>query len=561
MILAALVAPAPPLAAQLGPLQTLPAGAALERHGSSLANVGDLDLDGIADVAIGAPLSSQHAVEAGLVRVYSGVTGALRFTIYGASSLDHFGWAVSAAGDWNQDQVPDIAVGAPDADYMGPDSGAAYVYSGADASLIRVLPGLAGGGRLGTSLARSGDFNGDGVEDLLVGAPDASGTHAKQGWAGIFSGSDGQVVWSVAGAATGDRLGTAVAAGFDFNSDGVNDWLIGADQAGLSSGLVQLYSGVGAGVLLFQWEGAQPLSRFGASLAVVGNFDGAGAIDCAVGAPLDSSLAPSAGAAVVLDLGTKAQLAQWRGVQTGEQFGHAVAAAGDVDQDGLDDVAVGAPSVDVFGSTSGSVRVFRGGANTLLARHVGSGGGERFGSALVCAGDASGDSVPDLWIGAPKSDHSFPDGGSVHLMSGADSSPFVYCASKPSAQGCTPMIGWLGSPTLSGADDFFVTAGNVPNEQVGLAFHGPASQGTPFLGGKLCVAAPIEREALAFSGGNSGQPDCSGAFATHLSHAAMTGNAWSLGQHVYAQYWLRDPLHPDGTGVGLSNALAFVVGP
>ena len=122
-------------------------------------------------------------------------------------------------------------------------------------------------------------------------------------------------------------------------------------------------------------------------------------------------------------------------------------------------------------------------------------------------------------------------------------------------------IAWSGSPNLSGADDFAVSCSDVPNQQFGLLFWGHASQSIPFLGGKLCVVSPLQREAVALSGGNAGGSDCSGQFVQAFGHAGMVERGWIAGSSVFAQYWLRDPLHPDGTGVGLSNALAFVVGP
>jgi len=137
-----------------------------------------------------------------------------------------------------------------------------------------------------------------------------------------------------------------------------------------------------------------------------------------------------------------------------------------------------------------------------------------------------------------------------------------YCTAKVNSQGCTPAIGSSGGATLTGPDDFHVTAASVINQSNGLMFWGLAPDGRPFMGGTLCVAAPVVRTAVQSSGGTPGPTvDCSGTYDHFFSQAEMAAAGFGPGTIFYAQYWQRDVTHPDGTGVGLTDALAVTVCP
>ena len=134
--------------------------------------------------------------------------------------------------------------------------------------------------------------------------------------------------------------------------------------------------------------------------------------------------------------------------------------------------------------------------------------------------------------------------------------PAPYCVAKLNSLGCVPAIGWEGHPTLSGLDDFAVTAELVLNNQNGLLFYGTGAASKPFQGGVLCVSTPLKRTAVQGSGGNPPpSSDCSGTFRYAWTHAQL--GKFGAGATVYVQYWYRDPQAPGGSG--LSNALAFTV--
>ena len=141
----------------------------------------------------------------------------------------------------------------------------------------------------------------------------------------------------------------------------------------------------------------------------------------------------------------------------------------------------------------------------------------------------------------------------------------AYCTAKVNSLGCTPAIGATGgcptAPSLSGPDDYFITAENVLNNKPGIMIwsHGPNS--LPFMGGILCVAPPIIRTPVQHSGGNPPPPDCSGSYSYHFAQAYMASWFLTPGTKLYAQYWSRDPGFSPPNNVGLTDGLEFVVGP
>lgn len=139
--------------------------------------------------------------------------------------------------------------------------------------------------------------------------------------------------------------------------------------------------------------------------------------------------------------------------------------------------------------------------------------------------------------------------------------PQVYCTAKANSQGCTPLIGFAGKPTLSGPDDFHIGGTQVLNNKFGLLFHGRNAASIPFAGGTLCVQPPLVRTPLQGSGGNPPPDDCSGGYDFHASQAWMASQGLSAGDTVYAQYWQRDPGFAAPSNVGLTAGAVFEIRP
>lgn len=136
-----------------------------------------------------------------------------------------------------------------------------------------------------------------------------------------------------------------------------------------------------------------------------------------------------------------------------------------------------------------------------------------------------------------------------------------YCIAKLASPGCVPSLTWSGTPTMqSGSDDFVVHAGDLVNQKLGMAFWSQTPTDTPFGGGTLCVAGPQQRTPLVNSGGSTDPlGDCSGSASFFFSQAYLGGQGLSVGDSLFTQWWFRDPAQLDGTGIGLSNAVHFVL--
>ena len=140
--------------------------------------------------------------------------------------------------------------------------------------------------------------------------------------------------------------------------------------------------------------------------------------------------------------------------------------------------------------------------------------------------------------------------------------PRNYCQARVSSGGCLPSIGYEGAPSLTGPDDFRITALDVPNGVNGLLLwgYGPVSQ--PFMGGTLCVQVPLARSPMMGSGGSLPPvQDCSGTFSFDLTQTDMAQKALDHGQVICAQYLYRDPGLGDPGQIGMTDGLRAVVCP
>ena len=222
-----------------------------------------------------------------------------------------------------------------------------------------------------------------------------------------------------------------------------------------------------------------------------------------------------------------------------------------------DTLYVGAPGAD---SGQGAVYVFQRvcGAWIQTAKITPgvpvSGGG--FGRALAVDGTT-------LLVSAETSDPSQATAGTVYVFDiAALPLPQTYCTAKVNSHGCVPQIGsGCGIAGASSPNPFPITASNVLNQKTGLLLYsvaGPAN--TPFLGGTLCLAAPLRRTAARNSAGNVGPDDCSGFYDFDFNAHIQSGVDPALvpGVQVWAQFYSRDPADP--FGVGLTDGLAFTIG-
>jgi len=136
-----------------------------------------------------------------------------------------------------------------------------------------------------------------------------------------------------------------------------------------------------------------------------------------------------------------------------------------------------------------------------------------------------------------------------------------YCTAKPNSAGCTPVIGASGAALLSGPDAFRITAVNVLPGKVGLMMWGQASAALPFLGGTLCIAAPIKRVSGQTSIDAGLTLACAGTYSFPFDQAYAAAQGITQGQTIFAQVWSRDPGFAPPQNVGLTNALQLTFCP
>jgi FG-GAP repeat len=379
-----------------------PTGGPATTWGSQL----DLDGDGFADLAVGAPLATVGGQSsAGRVYVYRGGADGPDPTqpavIEGPAGVSQFGAALAAL-DFDGDGFADLAVAA----LSGPSSsaGLVYVYRGGENGIQQpaafVLGGAVDTPELGWSLDFAGDINGDGYADLLAGAPTAMQTSGNASGAGyvFFGGSSNNKDVNPLFPEDTDHesVGWAVAGGGDLDGDGLFDAIVGAPRAATSRGRVFVYFNRDAGL-----EGVPhtldvspaPLSQLGSALLMLGDVDGDGRADFA-------TAAPNEGAGRVYRVSGGATPSVSGTVdgpdKVGANFGSTLAAA-DFDGDGLNDFAAGATCAPGDDPTCpGAVYLVIGGALTAFPAPSGV---VSYGSALS-TGDLDGDGHPDLTIGA-----------------------------------------------------------------------------------------------------------------------------------------------------------------
>jgi Ca2+-binding RTX toxin-like protein len=475
--------------------------------GQSVSAAGDINGDGFADLLVGAPEvgafmsfyrgSTSYSGSGASYVVFgkasgfapaldlSALNGANGFRLEDSDAWDRSGGgmagaSVSAAGDVNGDGFADLVVGAPlDNSRRGYDTGSSYVVfgkaSGFSATLDLATLNGANGFRLngatmrdesGRSVSAAGDVNGDGFDDLIVGANRAD-PYGKS-----YAGSSYVVFGKAAGFAATLNLSTLNGSN-GFRLDGATEW----DFSGTSVSAAGDVNGDGFGDLLVGASRADPngKSYAGSSYVVFGKASGFSA---------------------TLDLSTLNGTNGFRldGAAADDQAGRSVSAAGDVNGDGFADLLIGASRTDpngndragssyvVFGKASGFAATLDlstlNGANGF--RLDGAAVDDRSGGSVSAAGDVNGDGFADLIVGAPGADPNGKAGaGASYVVFGGNFTGAVTklgSASNDSLAGTAAterFVAGQGDDTLTGgggADVFYGGAGDDTLRVPGLGF-------------------------------------------------------------------------------------------
>ena len=257
--------------------------------GSSVSGAGDVNGDGFADLIAGAEGDDTNGPDSGLARVFSGSDGSVlhNFNVVDSSNARNarFGFSVSGAGDVNGDGVADLIVGDRSISTSGPPN-RARVLSGSDGSVLYDFNVSSFSNGQQVAVSDAGDVNGDGFADLIVGSQNFD---TGFGIAQVYSGSDGSVLYSFDGDSIGDSFGLSVSGAGDVDGDGVPDLIVGAPDAGNDGefrGGARVFSG-SDGSLLYDFDsGSTSIDGFGFSVSGAGDVNGDGVADFVVGAPI-----------------------------------------------------------------------------------------------------------------------------------------------------------------------------------------------------------------------------------------------------------------------------------
>jgi Ca2+-binding RTX toxin-like protein len=455
--------------------------------GSRVSNAGDINGDGLDDIILGVPNSHSSHGDTGAAYVIFGRSDYLApvrleeiaegqggFRIIGARNLDFAGASVSSAGDFNGDGIGDVILGAfqfdsqfplegTDVNVTATNAGAAFIVFGSSderatidlRDLVSesngiVLASETPSARAARSVSRAGDINGDGLDDVIVsvrnsGSPDGGAFVVF----GTVAPTSGASLEEIAAGEKGSRIipepsngaESDVSFAGDVNGDGIDDLIVGAyrsDANGTDSGVAYVVFGsregfpssvdlsdVASGTGGFKIIGEYSGDQAGISVAAAGDINGDGIDDLIIGANRNNAGGASAGAAYIVlgstifdatidlhDIAGGSGGFKLLGTGLAGRLGESVSSAGDFDGDGIDDVIIGAPGLRTNGTVKSGGAFILYGFDQAVTEQI---------TALGTSGDDTfaGTVSKDVIAGSLGDDTIFGNGGADVLLGGA----------------------------------------------------------------------------------------------------------------------------------------------
>lgn len=334
-------------------------------------------------------------------------------TLYGGIVSSH--GADVAVGDFDGDGIDDLVVAAPDDETFNPWGGAVFVWSGATGAVLHHWGPLGPTG-YASSVGAVADLNGDGKDEFLVGAwlDDNGGNDAGRVY--VHSGADASILATIDGPVPEGVFGKDLVGLGDTNGDGVADFAVGAPNE--LGGVLYVHSGADFS-LLWQQSGTigDFFSNIGSVVESAGDVNNDGVEDIVVGMGNEGSAFEFGGRVKVYSGADGTVLHEFFGTQQNHYAGRAVGSAGDLDGDGHDDVLVTYQGDTTEGPLSGAVRAFSGATGALLWEQFGW-ADDALGLQALAIGDQDGDGVPDIAVSCSRSDLGALLAGYVRVHSG-----------------------------------------------------------------------------------------------------------------------------------------------
>jgi VCBS repeat-containing protein len=444
--------------------------AANNQSGNLVNSAGDVNGDGIDDVIIGSNAGESYVIygnPAPNLEPDNTINPVLGFKINGIAPGDNLGHAVNRFGDINGDGIDDLIISAPEADPNGSNSGQIYVLYGKtgdfgssfdlstlDGSNGFKINGIAANHKTGISISNAGDINGDGINDLIIGAPNARTSYVVFVRSSVLvpnfdlSTLNGNNGFKINAASSAHLSGFSVSAAGDVNGDGIDDLIIGTSNTNTSYVVFGKTSFFSDTLNLSTLNGSNGFtitgsSNSGYSVSSAGDLNNDGFDDVIIGARSGQSSVVFGKNSSLSGFGSNLNVSSLdgtngfkiNGIASSDNSGWSVNHAGDINGDGIDDVVIGAPNADpngsqsgqtyvVFGKTSGFASDFNlsslNGSNGFQINGIAAEDGSGF--SVNSAGDVNGDGVDDLIIGAPNIKLQGSDSGQSYVVFGKTSS-------------------------------------------------------------------------------------------------------------------------------------------
>ncbi|MCF0051946.1 FG-GAP-like repeat-containing protein [Dyadobacter sp. LJ53] len=408
------------------------------QFGTSVSSAGDLNKDGYSDVIIGAPFYTKGETKEGAAMVYYGSALGLNSaaTILESNQLNaKFGRAVEGLGDVNGDGFSDVIVGAPLYDKGQIDEGAVFIYHGSAAGINLLAANMLESNQVkaqyGYVTAGAGDVNGDGYNDVIVGAYAYDKGHDNEGAVFVHLGSAVGVNSNASVVLEGNQInaqyGWSAATAGDVNGDGYSDIMVGSylyDYGQTNEGAVFVYHGSAQGIkasAAIRLESNQPEAKQGIAVACAGDVNGDGYSDVMIGI-WQYDKGESNEGAVVIHHGSPNGLisspaSTLESNQADAGMGWSVKSAGDVNGDGYSDIITGAHTYDKGQADEGAAFVWLGMAEGVKdsSAFVSKFQFDQQRTSVSSAGDVNGDGFDDLIVGVP----GYNDTGAVFIYHGS----------------------------------------------------------------------------------------------------------------------------------------------